>query len=112
MWTSWTLALLIEEVLKVNERDVTEKDLRAIKSREYLRVKLLQATKQHHVALRMPQPHNLRMAWYYRIDSKVARKLTAAEAQRWRANRPDDEELDIQVNDKTGKVYYRSHRRA
>jgi hypothetical protein len=110
VWTKWTLKLLIEEVLRLNERDVTEKDIRAVRSLEYIRVKVLEATEQHHVARRMPPPHNRRMAWYYRVDPKVARKLSSADVQRWSASRPDDAELDIQVKDKTGKVYHRSHR--
>jgi len=47
VWTSWTLRRLIDDVLKLNERDVAEKDLRSVKCLEYLRVKLLEPTEEH-----------------------------------------------------------------
>ena len=110
VWSSWTLALLIQEVLKQNQRDVTEADLRPVRSCEYLRVKLLGPTEQHHVARRMPPPHNDRKAWYYQVDPKDAGKLTRAEVTTWRANRPDDVELDRLVRDKTGRFEPSSER--
>ena len=102
VWSSWTLALLTLEVLKLNRRDVTAADLRAVRSRDYLRVKLLEPTEQHHVARRMPPPHNSRKAWYYRVDEKAARRLTSAQVAKWRARRPDDDELKRLVIEKTG----------
>lgn len=102
VWSSWTLALLIQDVLQANQRDVTEEDLRSVRSRDYLRVKLLEPTEPHHVARRMPPPHADRRAWYYRVDPDVARKLTAATLSKWRANLPDAAEVAVQVADKRG----------
>lgn len=106
VWTSWTQKRLIDEVMRLNY-GVTAVDLRRVGPLEYLRVLLLQPTEQHHTALRMQAPHNSRQTQYYRVDPRLAHKLKPTDIQRWQANKPDDEELDRMVFDKTGKVYYR-----
>ncbi|GAB2644398.1 hypothetical protein GCM10027270_35260 [Nocardioides ginkgobilobae] len=111
-WTGWRLSTLTEQVLRHNQRDVTERDLRGVGCLEYLKVKLLTPTERHHVRLRRPAPLTSDMVTYYALRMNVAERLTAAQLKSWRAALPTPEELDEMVLNLTEHLFYRTTRRS
>lgn len=110
-WTGWRLADLIEQVVALNSRDVSAKDLRAVKNLEYLKVKLLVPTEAHHTGLRMSSPVTLKQDQFFGVAARRAERLRASEVARWRDDPPTDEELDRAVENLTGRKYYREKRK-
>lgn len=106
-WTGWRLAELIDQVLRVNRRGLTAKNLRDVRSLEYLKVKLLVPTQRHHTGLRMPQPVTLKQDQYFAVNTTLAEKLTPREVSTWRDFPMAPEELDEAVENLTGRKYYR-----
>jgi len=110
-WTGWRLAILVEQVLRYNKRDVTEDDLRGVRCLEYLKVKLLSPTERHHVRLRRPAPLRSDMVTYYALRTRDVEKLTAARLAMWRDDLPTPVELDEMVVNLTDHLFYRETRR-
>jgi hypothetical protein len=106
-WTNWRLRDLVDQVLRINTRDVEARDLRSVGNLEFLKVKLLVPTAKHHTGLRMPEPVTLKQDQYYGLNVRAAERLNAAQIARWRSHPPTDEELDEAVENLTGKRYYR-----
>ena len=102
---------LTEQVVRLNTRGLTAKDLRAVRSLDYLKVKLLVPTAKHHTGLRMPEPVTLKQDQYYGVNATLAVKLTAREVRSWRDGPPTPEELDEAVENLTGRRYYREAKR-
>jgi len=110
-WTGWRLTDLVDQVLRVNTRGLEAKDLRDVKNLEFLKVKLLASTENHHTGLRMPEPVTRKQDQYFGLNTKVAAKLNSREVAKWRARLPTDQELDEAVRNRTGRYYYRETRR-
>lgn len=109
-WTGWRVADLIEQVLRVNKRGVSEKDLRGVRNLEILKVKLLLITEPHHTKLRMPEPLKPQLDQYYGLNVRKAESLTPTEVGTWRTSFRTAEELDDAVKNLTKYEYYRRTR--
>lgn len=108
-WTNWQRGPLIEEVLRVNQRDLGASDLRSVKPLEYLKVKLLVPTERHHVRLRLVGLQS-EQVHYYGINRKLVDSLTTAKVRGWARTQPTDAELDEMVENLTGHLFYRQRR--
>lgn len=106
-WTNWRLSDLVQEVGRLNTRGVTEFDLRQVRNLEYLKVKLLVPTEEHHTKLRMPAPLTLNKDQFFALDTKLAAKLTPETISKWRDRPPTPDELDEAVENLAGRRYYR-----
>lgn len=109
-WTGWRLAELVDQILRLNRKGVSEREVRSVKPLEYLKVKVLEPSECHHTGLRMPDPLGGKQDQYFRVRRKVAENLTSQELALWRAKGLSDEELDEAVFNLTGRSYYRQRR--
>ena len=110
VWTGWRLRDLAEQILRVNLHGVTEKQIRAVRNLEYLKVKLLRPSQQHHTGLRMPGSVQSKKDRYFRLDQARANKLKPSDLESWRAHQPTEEELDEAVENLAGRRYYRERK--